>query len=91
MLDRGLIVATMGTLLSLRNDDYMALGAYPDMVSVYSYRGREVFSVVGFAEGERESLFGGFEEKGIWLFKCWPWTLVNSRYTVLIRSRGDGK
>ena len=25
--------------------------------------------VVGFAEGERESLFGGFEEKGIWLYK----------------------
>ena len=66
---------------------------HPDTDEVmvhYHITGREC-GVVGFAEEKRMSLFEGFKEEGIWLFKCWPWTLVNSRHTVLIRSRGDGK
>ncbi len=49
----------MNALLSLRNDDYTVLCVPPDKVTVRYHKTGEV---VGFAVGERESLFGGFKE-----------------------------
>ncbi len=51
----------MNALLSLRNDDYTVLCVPPDKVTVRYHKTGKVFEVVGFAVGERESLFGGFE------------------------------
>ncbi|MEN8255786.1 MAG: hypothetical protein ABFR33_10000 [Verrucomicrobiota bacterium] len=48
----------MSALLSLCNDDCTVLDVHPDNVTI---RYHEAGKDVGFAEGERESLFGGFE------------------------------
>ena len=58
MLDRSLQGVTMSALLSLCNDDCTVLGVHPDNVAI---RCHEAGKGVGFTEGERESLFGGFE------------------------------
>lgn len=58
MLDRSLQGVTMSALLSLCNDDCTVLDVHPDNVTI---RYHEAGKDVGFAEGERESLFGGFE------------------------------
>lgn len=59
MLDRSLQDVTMGALLSLRNDDDSVLGVYLNKVTI---RYHEAGKGVGFTEGERESLFRGFDE-----------------------------
>ena len=52
ILDRSRIIATMGTLLSLRNDEYIVLSVYPDKVVVRHLGTGEVFDIIGLAEGE---------------------------------------
>ncbi|MEA2068490.1 MAG: Amuc_1099 family pilus-like system protein [Verrucomicrobiota bacterium] len=51
-LDRSPIIATMGALLSLRNDEYVVLGVYSDKVVVRHLGTGKVFDIVGLADGE---------------------------------------
>ncbi len=62
MLDRSSEIVTMGALLYLYSDRYTVLGVYSDKVTVRDHETGKVFDVVGFADGERDALFRGFEE-----------------------------
>lgn len=62
ILDRSSEIATMGELLSLRDDEYAVLGVYPDRVAVRSQTTGEVFEILGFAGGERDEFSGGFKQ-----------------------------
>lgn len=55
VLDSQTIVATVGALLSLRNDDYTVLSVSPDKVEVQRLKTGKVYEVIGFSEGEREA------------------------------------
>ena len=54
MLDRRRIIATMGALLSLCNDEYTVLGVCPDKVVVRHHGTGEVFDIVGLSEEEQD-------------------------------------
>ena len=53
VLDQSPIMVTMGALLSLRNDEYIVLGVYPDKVILREIRTGTVFDIVGLADGEQ--------------------------------------
>ncbi len=61
ILDRSRVMATMGALLSLNNDEYTVLGVYADKVVVRDCRTGEVFDIAGVTEEERISLLGGLD------------------------------
>ena len=54
ILDRSSIIATMGALLSLRNDEYMVLGVHPDKVVVRHRETGKVYEIIGLADGEQD-------------------------------------
>ena len=54
VLDHSSKIATMGALLSLRNDEYTVLGVYEDRVVLKHFGTGEVFDIVGLANGELE-------------------------------------
>jgi hypothetical protein len=62
ILDRSTKIATMGALLSLRSDVYTVVDVQSDRISVRDHATEKVFDIVGFADGEREAVFEGFEE-----------------------------
>ena len=51
MLDSLPIIATVGALLSLRNDECTVLGVYPVKVIAWFLATREAFEIIGFTEG----------------------------------------
>ena len=53
ILDRSAIIATMGALLSLYDDEYVVLGVYRDKVMIRHLETGEVFEIISLAEGER--------------------------------------
>ncbi|MEE9369714.1 MAG: Amuc_1099 family pilus-like system protein, partial [Pontiella sp.] len=53
ILDRSSIIATMGTLLSLHDDEYVVLGVYHDKVVIRHLETGDVFDIIGLAERER--------------------------------------
>ena len=55
VLDSQTIVATVGTLLSLRSDDYTVLNVCPDRVEVQRLKTGKVYEVIGFSERERDA------------------------------------
>jgi hypothetical protein len=52
----------MGTLLSLHSDEYTVIGVYRDRVTIRHQKTKEVFEVVGFADGEKRGFSADFKE-----------------------------
>ncbi|VGO21587.1 Amuc_1099 family pilus-like system protein [Pontiella sulfatireligans] len=55
ILDRSKEIVTMDALLSLRDDEYMVLGVYPDKVTVKHLETGKMYDIVGSAEEVLES------------------------------------